>query len=145
MKLQTLSVLVIAAFAAAAAEPDGAALYKERCATCHEGKPQSRMPSRAELGTRTPESVYSSMFGGSMAPQSAGLSEEEGRAIARFVTAKEFGTRVAEISGKCAAASSPVRISNVDWNGWGVDAANTRYQPRPGLNAADVPQLKLKW
>src|SRR5215475_2567593 len=71
MTLRTLSLVWIAAFVAAAAEPDGAALYKQRCATCHEGKPQARMPSRTELGARTPEAVYSAMFGGSMAPQSA--------------------------------------------------------------------------
>ena len=32
-----------------------------------------------------------------------------------------------------------------DWNGWGVEADNSRYQPKPGLSAADVPKLKLKW
>jgi len=32
-----------------------------------------------------------------------------------------------------------------DWNGWGVDAINSRFQPQPGLAAADVPKLKLKW
>jgi polyvinyl alcohol dehydrogenase (cytochrome) len=145
MTLRTLSLVWIAAFVTAAAEPDGAALYKQRCATCHEGKPQARMPSRAELGVRTPEAVYSAMFGGSMAPQSAGLSQEEGRAIARFVTAKEFSARGTEVAGKCATGPGPLRLGNADWNGWGVDAANTRYQPRPGLTAADVPQLKLKW
>jgi polyvinyl alcohol dehydrogenase (cytochrome) len=32
-----------------------------------------------------------------------------------------------------------------DWNGWGVDYSNSRFQPRPGLAASDVPKLKLKW
>ena len=31
------------------------------------------------------------------------------------------------------------------WNGWGLDLANSRYQPNPGLTSADVPNLKLKW
>lgn len=33
------------------------------------------------------------------------------------------------------------------WNGWGVDSANTRFQPASaaGLAAADVPKLTLKW
>ena len=31
------------------------------------------------------------------------------------------------------------------WNGWGNGPANTRFQPNPGLAAADVPNLKLKW
>src|SRR5205807_1434689 len=32
-----------------------------------------------------------------------------------------------------------------NWNGWGADLANTRYQPDPGLAAAQIPNLKLKW
>jgi polyvinyl alcohol dehydrogenase (cytochrome) len=33
------------------------------------------------------------------------------------------------------------------WNGWGVDLANTRFQPAniAGLRAGDVPNLVLKW
>ena len=31
------------------------------------------------------------------------------------------------------------------WNGFGVDSSNSRYQPKPGMTAADVPNLKLKW
>src|SRR5581483_6935692 len=33
------------------------------------------------------------------------------------------------------------------WNGWGVDIQNTRFQPAKdaGLNADQVPGLKLKW
>ena len=33
------------------------------------------------------------------------------------------------------------------WNGWGVDLANTRFQPAKaaGLSASDVSNLKLKW
>src|SRR5439155_395996 len=33
------------------------------------------------------------------------------------------------------------------WNGWGVNASNTRYQDgaAAGFTAAQVPRLKLKW
>jgi polyvinyl alcohol dehydrogenase (cytochrome) len=36
-------------------------------------------------------------------------------------------------------------LGGPSWNGWGLDAQNTRYQPVAGLSAADVPRLKLKW
>ncbi len=41
---------------------------------------------------------------------------------------------------------STCRVSPM-WNGWGVDAMNTRFQPASaaGLSASQVPQLKLKW
>ena len=32
-----------------------------------------------------------------------------------------------------------------EWNGWGGNVANTRYQKNGGLTAADLPKLKLKW
>ena len=46
-------------------------------------------------------------------------------------------------------AAKPAAIANVasqpHWNGFGVDTSNSRYQPKPGMTAADVPNLKLKW
>jgi polyvinyl alcohol dehydrogenase (cytochrome) len=132
-------------FVAHAAAPDGEALYKQRCSTCHDGKPQARMPSREELTARTPESVYQAMFAGAMASQSTGLSSEEGRAIARFVTGKEFGSGTAALAGKCSTAPGALTMGDADWNGWSTDLANSRYQPKPGMAAGDVPNLKLKW
>jgi len=128
-----------------AAGPDGEALYKQRCANCHDGKPQPRMPSRPELSARTPESIYQAMFGGAMDWQSTGLSGDEGRAIAQFLTAKEFGTGGGALAGKCSGDRGTLTSSDGDWNGWGIDLANSRHQPKPGLSAADVPNLKLKW
>jgi polyvinyl alcohol dehydrogenase (cytochrome) len=136
---------LLPAAAALAAPPDGEALYKQRCSVCHDGKPQPRMPSRQELTSRTPEVVYQALFGGVMASQASGLSSEEGRAIARFVTGKEFAAGGTAPVGKCAAAPSPVAFAENDWNGWSADPANTRYQAKPGLTAADVPNLKLRW
>ena len=129
-----------------AAAPDGAALYKTRCAVCHDGKPQAHMPTREDLVSRTPEAIVKVMFEGSMVPQSAGLSEEEGRAIAKFITAKEFSTASAPaMAGQCTAKPKAFTIAPADWNGWGNDLGNSRYQPKPGLASADVPKLKLKW
>ncbi len=129
-----------------AAAPDGAALYKSRCGICHDGKPQLHMPSHDDLVSKTPEAVVKAMFEGVMVPQAAGLSEEEGRAIAKFITAKEFSTAAAgAMAGQCTAPAKPMTIASTDWNGWGQDLGNSRYQPNPGLSASDVPKLKVKW
>src|SRR5690348_3840259 len=90
MSARTLMLVIVIGSAARAAAPDGEALFKQRCATCHEGKPQARMPGREELKARTPESIYQAMFAGAMVPQSAGLTPDEGRAIARYLAGKEF-------------------------------------------------------
>jgi len=45
----------------------------------------------------------------------------------------------------CAEASAPVATGTAQWNGWGRDLENTRYQPEPALRAADAAKLRLKW
>jgi polyvinyl alcohol dehydrogenase (cytochrome) len=45
----------------------------------------------------------------------------------------------------CPAAASPVALGSVQWNGWGRDLDNTRYQPEPAIRANDVAKLALKW
>src|SRR5258708_39866462 len=94
-----------------AADPDGAALFKMRCAACHEGPPQERMPTRKELASRTPEAVMNAMFAGTMMVQAAGLTNEEGRAIARFVAGKEFAAAGGgKKKGQCNGAAPPPAV-----------------------------------
>ncbi len=129
-----------------AADPDGAALYKAHCAMCHDAaNVQGRIPKRDELAARTPESIFSAMFGGAMDIQAAGLSEDEGRAIARFLTGKEFSAVNETTAGMCSAPATKFAPASGDWNGWGVELDNSRFQPKPGLSSDDVPKLKLKW
>src|SRR5271163_3056568 len=45
----------------------------------------------------------------------------------------------------CAVRADPVAIGSAQWNGWGRDIENTRYQPEPAIRASDVPKLSLKW
>src|SRR5579871_154166 len=51
----------------------------------------------------------------------------------------------ADAAGHCAGTRRPFAPGAGDWNGWGVESSNSRYQPQPGFTAADVPRLKLKW
>ena len=104
------------------------------------------MPLHDELAAKTPEFVFNAMSG-VMTVQAAGLSEDEQRAIARFVTGKEFdGAKSTSVMpGQCTTQAPKFSLAEDDWNGWGVDPGNSHYQPKPGLSAADVPKLKLKW
>lgn len=128
-----------------AAAQDGAALYKARCATCHDGAARERMPSHAELASKSPEFIVTAMFQGAMTMQAAGLTQEEGRAVAKFLTGKDFSAAVDTMAGRCKTAGPAVSLGDGDWNGWGVDLDNSHFQPKPGLAAGDVPKLKLKW
>jgi polyvinyl alcohol dehydrogenase (cytochrome) len=129
------------------AAPDGAALYKERCAACHDNKQeQGRIPKREEIAARSPEAVMNAMSSGLMVTQAAGLTQDEARAIALYLTGKDFAVISKTMVGRCVV---PIKKfapdAKADWNGWGVDPTNSRFQPNPGLSAADVSKLKLKW
>src|SRR5271157_5169567 len=45
----------------------------------------------------------------------------------------------------CADPAGPVALGSAQWNGWGRDLDNTRYQPEPAIRATDVTKLALKW
>jgi len=54
----------------------------------------------------------------------------------------------AQMPNRCATSPAIASLtSSPSWNGWGADAANTRFQPAPAaeLSVADVPRLTLKW
>ena len=134
------------------AAPSGAAVYKQRCAGCHEGT-IPRMPDRAALAKMSPEHIESELASFSMRRQGALLSPAERRAVAEFLTGRPAGSYRAPIalipkSAYCTAASTSGNpLSGPAWNGWGIDLQNTRHQSAAaaGLTAADVPRLKLKW
>jgi polyvinyl alcohol dehydrogenase (cytochrome) len=153
MSLATAACLLLMVNVAWAADPDGAALYQARCASCHEGAPRGggggglrgRAPTRDELAALKPESVLAAMFGGAMDLMSSGLTDDEGRAVARYVTGKSFSAGSDPMSNACLGPTPTFSPAPGDWNGWSVDSDNSRYQPNPGLTAEDIPKLKLKW
>ena len=85
------------------------------------------------------------MVNGPMTAMASGLTANEERDIARYITGKEFSAPAEASAGKCEGSPKKLALAPGDWNGWSVEPDNARYQAKPGLNAADVPRLKLKW
>jgi polyvinyl alcohol dehydrogenase (cytochrome) len=126
---------------------DAAALYAANCASCHD-QPTGRTPSKDALKDRTADAIVIALSSGSMALQGQQLGGvAERRAVAEYLSGKTLGAGSAPNAGLCTA--KPAALGNLTakspWNGWGVDLSNSRYQPKPGLTAADVPKLTLKW
>ncbi|HEY3950417.1 PQQ-binding-like beta-propeller repeat protein [Phenylobacterium sp.] len=148
--------------------PDGKALYEARCAGCHEGG-NPRAPSRADLGQRAPADIVTALTSGIMQPMAAGLSDADKQAVAAYLTAtgaqasaggggggrqaRPTGTEMPSVEIKngvvgtdpMCTTNSPIKAGPSDWSNMGVDPNNDRFQRHPGLTAADVPKLKVKW
>jgi cytochrome c553 len=123
----------------------GAALYRERCAACHE-QPTGRVPPRVTMLPLTPEYVERILSTGTMKAQAAGLTGEQIRSLATFVTHKPFGANAEpDPKANLCKRSTSVRPTSHDWSSWGVDYGNSRYQREPGLTATSVPRLRVKW
>jgi polyvinyl alcohol dehydrogenase (cytochrome) len=120
-------------------------VYKTTCAQCHD-EPQGRTPSRAQLADRSPDAILLAMTTGSMSMQAVSLSVPEKRALAEYLSGKTFAASAAD-ANLCAAKEDRLTAyaSKPAWNGFGVDSTNSRFQKNPGLAAADIPNLKLKW
>lgn len=130
----------------AAGDSAGATLWQARCAACHD-HPHDRIPPHVLISTiRSPDDIVFALSDGVMRQQASGLSAADIRSLAVYLTGREPGTDAFDpAANTCQAPAPPLRLAPEDWNGWGRDAANTRFQPAPGFAAADIPRLKLKW
>jgi polyvinyl alcohol dehydrogenase (cytochrome) len=137
--------------APALAQQDGAALYASHCAQCHDGGDgQSRVPGHGAMQAMSFDHVLGTLTSGSMAAMAKDRSDSERRAIAAFVTGKAaVGDNAVDAEGRCTQQVNffPQPLDGPRWNGWGVDAANSRFQSAEmaGLTAEEVPRLRLKW
>jgi polyvinyl alcohol dehydrogenase (cytochrome) len=135
---------------ASAQSPDGAALFRQSCASCHNGSAESRAPAPEALRLRAPQAIVESLVTGAMRSQGARLSGAERRAVAEFLTGKPIAGDVRGAdAGRCTAADPQPseRARTSMWSGWSPDVTNRRLQAAAdaGLTAADVPRLTLRW
>ena len=129
---------------AVAAPPDGSALYAKHCAICHETL--AVIQNHVALKSMPPEYIVRALTSGVMRKQGAGLTKEDRAAIATYLAGRPLGPVIDPAIGRCT-STAPSSPGDHDWNGWGADLENTRFQPAAaaGLTADQVPRLKLKW
>ena len=130
------------AAAAAAVVARGETLFKARCASCHDPAIE-RAPPKVALARRFPDDIATTLKTGVMQPMAAGMSDEDIHAIATYLGADGM-TEQAGDPPACA-RSGKFSLSGPGWNGWSIDARNSRFQPDPGLSNANVSRLKVKW
>jgi polyvinyl alcohol dehydrogenase (cytochrome) len=127
-------------------DPASAEIYRQRCAVCHD-TPQDRVPPLFLIRRRSAEDVMQTLTSGSMKQHASGLNTDQIRALAVFLTGKQPGLPVQTNLdvNLCTTRPGPLKLKGPQWNGWGLDLDNSRYQSNPGIKAEDVPRLKVKW
>jgi polyvinyl alcohol dehydrogenase (cytochrome) len=127
---------------------EGEALFKQRCAMCHEGG-VPKAPNREALKQMSPENLRFALLSGSMKIMGAGLSLAQIGAIAEYLTGKLPGKEQIPAEALCAAGGAAFTdpLAKLHWNGWGGNLEQHRFQPAEmaQLSAAQIPKLKLKW
>jgi polyvinyl alcohol dehydrogenase (cytochrome) len=133
----------------AALHSQGESIFKTTCAACHdpaEGRAVSRAQSREQLASLSPREIVNALTSGAMKPMAASLSETDIEAVATYLTGRQpREAAVAAADPPLCSKPAAFSMAGAGWNGWSVDPRNGRYQPDPGLNAAQIPQLKVKW
>jgi porin len=71
-----------------ASDLDGAVTYKSHCASCHDNSAATRAPSMEALQTMSVDRIVQSLESGSMKDQGAGLTADEKRGVAEYLTGK---------------------------------------------------------
>ena len=153
MRYVCLIALMILVLSTPVLAQDGATIYKERCASCHDA-PQGRVPTLSAIKAMSGQAIYVALTSGAMQEQAKGLSTPQIFALLGYI-APTGGTPANEpaLTRTCKGdASFPLTafkaaMSGPRWNGWSTSATNSRFQDAKsaGLTASNVPSLKLKW
>jgi polyvinyl alcohol dehydrogenase (cytochrome) len=126
---------------------DGAAIYKERCASCHDA-PQARVPVLSTIKAMSGEAIYIALTNGTMKTRADGLSTAQIFALLGYIAPTGSSQPAATITPTCKGdAAFRVDANSPQWNGWSANVTNSRFQDAAaaGLTASDIPMLRLKW
>src|SRR5262245_6528052 len=149
--LVALFILVLSTQVVSAQE--GAAIYKERCASCHDA-PQGRVPALSAIKAMSGEAIYVALTAGAMKEQAKGLSTPQIFALLGYIAPTGGAsanapaiTRTCKGDSSFPLAAFKSAMTAPRWNGWSTTVSNSRFQDAKsaGLNASNVPALKLKW
>jgi polyvinyl alcohol dehydrogenase (cytochrome) len=127
---------------------DGAAIYNQRCASCH-NNPAPHVPSLSAIKAMSGQAIYTVLTRGVMKTQAAGLSTTQLVALIRYIApAGETHAPAPVLTRTCRSQPAFSTGANVpEWSGWSTSVTNSRFQnaASAGLTAADLHRLKLKW
>lgn len=121
---------------------DMQSLYNARCGSCHDGS-VPKAPHQVKFQLIGADAIYASLTTGLMQPNATGIDDKTLRSLADFL-----GGEMPEPARpvlRCESADVDRAVPKL--TGWGFTPENTRFIDGKiaGLDAADVPNLELKW
>jgi polyvinyl alcohol dehydrogenase (cytochrome) len=127
----------------------GEAIYKTRCAACHDNPETSRAPSKATLSAMRPQTIDFALTQGKMKAMGAGLTDDQRAQLIGYLTGGQAAAND-EWAGKmmCPAARRAVDLRGQSAvAGFGYDELNTRTLTarQAGLTKAQLSHLQLAW
>ena len=148
MKLSIAAVLVLGiSLPAFAQAPSGEAIYKRRCAACHERPADGRTPSVDTLRNMPSSRILRTLDFGAMMTIAYQLNRVERDAVAQFL-GKPGGDPMPRPEAFCRDRTVSIDSSTAAiWNGWSPSPSNSRFAPAAlaKLTPEQVAKLKLKW
>src|SRR5581483_8031020 len=127
---------------------DGAAIYKERCASCHDA-PKGRVPALAAIKAMSGEAIYRALTSGVMKTQAQGLSTTEIFALIGYIAPTGSSRAATPIFTRTCKDDAPFRpgAESGQWNGWSPSLTNSRFEDAASARLAvpDLIKLKPKW
>ncbi|HEX4134278.1 MAG TPA: PQQ-binding-like beta-propeller repeat protein [Bryobacteraceae bacterium] len=146
MRVLTLLIAGACLTWAAAAE-DGARVFMQHCAACHDQN-NPRIPARDTLQKLPAARILRTLNYGAMMMVAYTMNMGQREAVANWLGTPGDPEATEPASAFCSDRS--VRIAanpKVQWNGWSPEFANTRFQTaeQAGLTLDGVRNLNLKW
>jgi polyvinyl alcohol dehydrogenase (cytochrome) len=138
------TLLAIVSALPCAAAVSGEAVYKRRCASCHDSN-MERTPPRAALQQLSVARILRVLDFGVMINVGYLLNREEREAVANYLGVQRPDAPVAE-AAYCKDRNVSIGASpNPVWSGWSANFTNARYAAASGITLGQVGKLKLKW
>ena len=123
---------------------DGAALYRQHCAACHDGN-VPRAPHVVTFNTMSADAILGALNEGVMQAQAQALTAAERETVAHHLA----GSAVAPALPPLACAQPLDRIGEdpAAMRGWGADLRNSRHLPGDAsrIGIGNLHDLRLKW
>lgn len=146
----TTAAAAVASLVACTPSPaqEGEKLFAERCAGCHTPAGTERAAGLSLLAQLSPRAIVGVLEDGVMRVEGSGMTAEQRIQVAEYLSKRSYVAEALPEAAHCADRSwTGLDPGSVSWMGFAANLAGTGHQPpgRAGLDAADVPNLQLKW